>query len=67
VTARHLRFSANGVTAQRLGEVTSEARNGAGNPVLYDVGFSTNLRHNSWGQPFYLLICTSIDLTPSVK
>ena len=35
VLARHLRFSANGVTARGLGEVS--AANGAGNPVLYAV------------------------------
>ena len=34
--AHRLRPSANGVTDQGLGEVTSEARNGAGNPVLAD-------------------------------
>jgi hypothetical protein len=34
--ARHLRFSANGVTARGLGEVS--AANGAGNPVLCAVG-----------------------------
>ena len=36
--ARHLRLcpSANAVTGQGLGAVTSEARNGAGNPVLCD-------------------------------
>ena len=34
VLARHLRFSANGVTARRLGVVS--AANEAGNPVLAD-------------------------------
>ena len=37
VLARHLRFSANGVTARRLGG-RSEAT-GAGNPVLAEGGF----------------------------
>ena len=42
--ARHLRLSANGVTARGLGE-ESEA-NEAGNPVLYVVGASLGLCHD---------------------
>ncbi len=37
--ARHLRFSADGVTDQGWGAVTSEARNAAGKPVLGAVAF----------------------------
>ena len=44
VLARHLRFSANGVTARRLGG-RSEAT-GAGNPVLYEVVASNGLCHD---------------------
>ena len=43
--ARRLPLLANGVTDQGLGEVTSAARNGAGNPVLYDVGSSAGICH----------------------
>ena len=46
--ARHLRLcsSANAVTRQGLGEVTNEVRNGAGNPVLGDVGFCLYVRRD---------------------
>ena len=41
--ARRLPLLANDVTDQGLGEVTSAARNGAGNPVLYAVGIPQDL------------------------
>ena len=42
---------ANGVTDQGLGEVTSEARNGAGNPVLDDVAYLPTLSDNQSPHP----------------
>jgi len=44
VLARHLRFSANGVTAQGLGG--RSAATGAGNSVLAEVGVLSGESHN---------------------
>jgi len=51
--ARCLPLLANGVTDQGLGEVTSEARNGAGNAVLAEV-----CPHENYNQDLVIILPT---------
>jgi len=59
--AHRLRFPANGVTGQGLGEVTNEVRNVAGKPVLCAVVLAQGLTNT----PMLLHLCSPHHFTHS--